>query len=311
MTTQMNGGLGAWSEALAEAIARAGNFVVTVNARPRRTSSGIHWQPGLILTADETIKREDDITITLPDGSTVNATLVGRDAGTDLALLRVEGLELPTAALGDTTALRVGHLVLALGRSGEGDLSASLGMISTLGGSWRSWYGGQIDQYVRPDLTLYPGFAGGPLLDLEGRVVGMNTTSPRNLPLTIPVATIERVVGQLMQRGRLVRGYLGIGMQPVQLPESLVRSLNLPNPENTPQGGVVVISLAAGSPAEQAGVLIGDILIALGGASVCDVRDVFAQLGPEQVGQAVVARIIRGGAVVELPLQVGERPGRG
>lgn len=178
-----------------------------------------------------------------------------------------------------------------------------MGIISVLSGSWRSWYGGQIDQFVRPDLTLYPGFSGGALIDTEGRVVGMSTTGPRNMALAIPTATIQRVVGQLTQTGRIARGYLGVGMQPVRLPNSLVQSLQLAD-----AGGVIIVSVEADSPADRAGVIIGDVLIALGETPIGDVRDVFAKLDPDQVGKTITAHIIRGGAPVEVSIVVGERP---
>lgn len=298
-----SGMLAAFSEGLSRAIALAGQSIVAVHARYRTGSSGIHWRPGFVVTAEHTIKREDDITLTLPNGQTCGATLVGRDSSTDLAVLKIEESACAVADLSDSSALSVGHIVLAAGRSAENGLSASMGVISTIGGGWRTWHGGQIDQFIRPDLMLYPGFSGGPLVDIQGRILGVNTSGPRHLALTLPTATVNRVVEQLSQRGRISRGYLGVGLQPVRLPAMVVQALHLPQP-----AGVIVLSLEAGGPADTAGVLIGDVLVSLGGAPVGDIADVYAQLGPERIGRPLMAEIIRGGRLMQVTIRVGDRP---
>jgi S1-C subfamily serine protease len=295
----------AFSNNLADAVERAGRCIVTVNARSRMSSSGIHWRRGVVVTSDETIKREEEITVGLPDGRTVPATLVGRDPSTDVAVLKLQDVELPVAELGDTSTLKVGHLVLALGRGSESGLSASMGVVSALGGAWRSYYGGAIDQFVRLDLTLYPGFSGGPLVEVTGRVVGMNTSGPRHTALTIPTSTVNRAIDQLLQKGWIARGYLGVGMQPVRLPETLKSSLNL-----SASGGVIVVNVESSGPADKAGVLIGDVVVAIDGTPVSDTGDVQAILGPDSVGKTLRAQIVRGGALVEVAIAPGERPGR-
>jgi S1-C subfamily serine protease len=295
----------ALSNDLAGAVERAGHAVVAVNARPRMPSSGVHWRQGVIVTADHTIKREEELTVRLPDGRSVPATLAGRDASTDMAVLKLPAIEFPTAEIGDSSALKVGHLVLAVARPGERGLSASMGVISALGGAWRTWSGGQIDQFVRLDLTLYPGFSGGPLVDTQGRVVGVNTSGPRSIVLAIPTSTVNRVVDQLLDKGRIARGYLGLGMQPIRLPDALKNALNLSS-----HGGIIVVAVQPDSPGERAGVLIGDVLVALDGRPVSDTADVLAMLGPERVGSEVRAAIIRGGVLSERKIAVGERPRR-
>jgi S1-C subfamily serine protease len=304
-SSEVSSALLALSNDLAEAVGRASQAVVAVHARPRMPSSGVHWRQGVIVTADHTVKRDEEVSVGLPDGRTVPAVLVGRDPSTDLAVLKLQGLEFPTAEIGDATALRVGHVVLAVARPGERGrgLSASWGVISALGGPWRTWHGGQIDQFIRLDLTLYPGFSGGALVEARGRVMGINTSGPRNMVLTIPPSTVDRVVGQLLERGRIARGYLGLGMQPVRLPESLKRTLNLPS-----AGGVIIVAVEPDSPAERAGLLIGDVLVALDGVPISDTADVQALLGPERVGTAVVPSIIRAGLLAERTIVVGERP---
>jgi S1-C subfamily serine protease len=299
-----SGALQALSNDLAEAAARAGQAVVAVHARPRMPSSGVHWRQGIIVTAEHTVKRDEEISVGLPDGRVVPAALAGRDQSTDLAVLKLEGGGFPTAEIGDAAALRVGHVVLAVARPGERGrgLSASWGVISALGGPWHTWHGGQIDRFIRLDLTLYPGFSGGPLVDAHGRAVGINTSGPRSMALTIPRLTVDRVVGQLLEKGRIARGYLGLGMQPVRLPESLKQTLNLPR-----AGGVIVVAVEPDSPAERAGLLIGDVLIALDGTPVSDTADVQALLGPERVATAVGASIVRAGLLTEQVIVVGER----
>jgi S1-C subfamily serine protease len=269
------------------------------------SSSGVHWDASFVVTADHTVRRDEEITVTLADGCTVSATLIGRDSSTDLAVLKLAEGELPTPVIGDSAALKVGHIVLAIARSSEANISASMGVVSALGGIWRTWHGGQIDQLIRPDLTLYPGASGGPLIDTQGRVVGLNTAGPRGMVLTIPVTTIRRVVDQLVQKGRVARGYLGLGMQPVRLPDSLKVTLNLPA-----AGGVIVVSVEPDAPADQAGVLLGDILVALGDRPVSDIGDVHAALDPDRVGNPLTAQIVRGGTLVNVTITVGERPRR-
>jgi S1-C subfamily serine protease len=295
----------ALSNDMAGAVEAAGRSVVAVHARPRIPSSGVHWRRGVIVTADHTLRRDEEISVTLPDGGMIPAVLAGRDASTDLAVLTPQAAEFPVADIGDAAALRVGHVVLAVARPGERGVSASWGVISALGGPWRSWHGGQIDRFIRPDVSLYPGFSGGPLVDGHGRVMGINTSGPRSTVLTIPPETINRVVAQLLEKGRIMRGYLGLGMQPVRLPESLKQALTLHG-----TSGIIIVAVEPSSPAEKAGLLIGDVLVALNGVPVGDIADVQALLGPERVGTVIGASIIRAGLLAERTIMIGERPRR-
>jgi len=294
------------SNNLADAVERAGASTVAVHARQRQSASGVLWRPGVIVATDHTIERDDDITVTLPDGKSVSATLAGRDPSTDIAILKIESTNLPVAAVGDASALRVGHMALAVGRFGEGGLGTSLGVVSALGGSWNTWRGGQVDQFIRADVTLYPGFSGGPLVNAAGEIVGINTSGlSRNMGLTIPAATVNRVVDQLFSKGHIARGYLGVGLQPVRLPDTLKQAVGAVG-----DTGVIVISIEGGGPAEKAGLFIGDILIALDGTPTTDTDAVQALLGPERIGAALAAKIARGGAPVDVTITVGERPQR-
>ena len=291
----------ALSNNLADAVETVGRSVVAVNAR-RFSSSGIHWRQGIIVTSDETIRREEDITVTLPDNRTVAVTLIGRDPTTDVAVLKLPNVELPLAQIGDSSALKVGHLVLAVGRGRENGIAASMGVVSTLGGSWRSMSGGKIDQLIRLHLTLYPGCAGGALVEATGQVVGFNTSGPRRSVLTIPASTVNRVIDQLLKKGRIARGYLGLGMQSVRLPDSLRTTLNIAS-----STGVIVVSVSPNDAADQGGVLLGDVIVAIDSTPVSDTADIQAKLGPESVGKTLNVQIIRGGESVELALVVGER----
>src|SRR4028118_395673 len=272
----------ALSNNLADAVEQAGRYVVAVKARSRISSSGIHWRKGVIVTADETIKRSEDITITLPDGRTVPAILAGRDSSTDIAVLKLPDIELPIAQVEESPSLKVGHLVLAVGRSDETGLNASMGVVSAVGGSWRSSYGGLIDQFVRLDLSLYPSLEGGPLVVAPGQVMGITVSGPRRTVLIIPASTINRVVDQLLAKGHIARGYLGLGMQPVRLPETLKNTLNLSS-----LGGVIVINVESDGPADKSGVLIGDVLVAIDGTPVSDTSDIQAILGSQTLGNTL------------------------
>ena len=290
------------SNDLAGAVERTAPAIVTVHARRRLPSTGIHWRPGVIVTADHTVRAEEDITVTTPDGRALPAVLAGRDPGTDLAVLTVKDAGSATAALGDDAALKVGHLVLALGYGPR----VSWGVIGALGPRWRSWRGGEIERLVRLDLTLYPGFSGGPLVDAAGRVVGLNTSGlARDARLTVPATTVTRVADELLRTGHISRGYLGLGMQPVPLPEPLRRQLGL-----TRETGLIVVTVEPDGPAARAGVLLGDVLVALDGAPVSDLDDVQARLGSDRIGVAVPAVLVRAGGRTELSITVGAQPRR-
>jgi S1-C subfamily serine protease len=290
-----------FSDELANAIAQVAPVIVTLPSG-RFSISGVHWRSGIVVTTVDALRCRGEMTLMTSDGKALSATVVGSDPGTDIAVLRVDAPDLPIAELGDLETLRVGHLVLALGRSDDG-VRASCGILASLGGEWRSWTGGRIDRLIRPDIRPFPGFSGSPLFNTQGRVLGINTTHSRGrFAITIPIATVNRVVDQLLQRGRIARGYLGIGLQPVELTTQLKQSLNLAQ-----EVGVLIVSVEADSPADRAGVMIGDILLTLGGELIANMQALRSQLRSEQIGQPMTAQIIRGGQLVELTLTVGER----
>ena len=274
--------------------------VVRVEARCRLPASGIVWSPdGVIVTAHHVVEQDDNIRIGLADGEAVPATLVGRDPTTDLAVLRVQASGLTPPVWAEPDGLRVGHLVLAVGRPGRTVL-ATLGIASALGQSWRTPAGGRVDHYLQPDVAMYPGFSGGPLADAEGHVIGLNTTALlRWIPLTIPVPTMRSVVDTLLVHGRIQRGYLGVGVQPARLPASLTGQLGQ-------ETGLLVISVEPGSPAEQAGLLLGDTIVALDGRPLRYPDDLLPLLSGDRIGAEVPVRFVRGGQLLELKVTVGE-----
>src|SRR4030095_6517518 len=210
-----------FSQNLAKAVERVSQPVVAIDARPRVATSGIVWRDGVIVSTNHTVQRDEEITVQLGDGRRLPANLVGRDPSTDLAVLRVEAdqpLDIDPVTTTAHNELAVGNLTLAVGRIQRG-VTASFGIVSALGDKWRTWRGGEIDRLIRPDVSIFIGFSGGALIDVEGRVIGINTTGlARGAGLTIPASTVNHVVDTLLKHGRIARPYLGVGMQPVALP---------------------------------------------------------------------------------------------
>jgi S1-C subfamily serine protease len=292
------------SQDLADAVEQVGRSVVAVHASRHGSASGVFWRPGVIVATAHTIRRDEDIRITLPDGTQREAALAGVDASTDLAVLKLEG-EWPHAAdVGDAASVRTGHFVFAVACDGEAQPSASFGIVGATGGEWRTWRGGHIDRLIRLDGGLYAGFNGGPIADTRGQVIGIGTSAlSRGFGIAIPSSTVSRVTEQLLTSGRIAHGYLGIGMQPVALPEALSRKLGLDR-----HGGLIVLSLAPQGPAELAGVLVGDILIELAGRPLQDMDDLHAALSGDRIGERIRVGLVRGGERVESAITLGERP---
>jgi S1-C subfamily serine protease len=274
--------------------------VVRVEARRGVPATGVLWNDTLIVTAHHALERDDHIPAGLGDGRILTASLVGRDPTTDIAVLRVEGTGLRAPVWADPTDLRVGHLVLALGRPGR-TVQATLGVVSALGADWRTPMGGQLDHCLQTDVLMYPGFSGGPLVNAMGQVLGMNTSAVlRGISLTIPTPTIRRVVETLLAHGRMRRGYLGIGSQPVRLPESMAQHVG----QDT---GLLVVSVEPGSPADQAGLLLGDVIVAFDGQPTRTLEDLLSLLDEQRIGKSSPVRLVRGGQAVEAVITVGER----
>jgi S1-C subfamily serine protease len=302
----MTNPLTSFSEQLTSTIAQAGQATVAIHARPRFNSSGVHWSPGVVVTADHTIRRDEDIRITTSDGSAHNAELAGRDPGTDLAVLRVKDLGVPVAARAEQANLQPGSVVLAVGRFKD-SASAAFGLIGSISGPSQTWRGGRLDQVLRLDIALHPGASGGAVVNTEGRLVGIATAAlSRVSTFAIPISTVARVAEKLLAHGRIPRGYLGVGLQPIAIPEHLKTGLNL-----SASTALIAISVDPDAAAGRAGIVIGDILIELGGRVTHRPEIVQEVLDPDSIGKKLTARILRGGSTMEVQITIGERPRKG
>jgi S1-C subfamily serine protease len=291
------------SNEFASAAEKVGGSVVAIHARRWVPTSGIEWKKGVVVTVHHGVQRDEDIKVLLGSDRAVSAKLVGRDPSTDIAVLKIEEGSSGAPQLGDSTSIRLGHLVLALGRTRRGDLVASSGIVGGISGEWRNRRGGNLDQHIRLDLALYPGFSGGPLLNARGEVVGMNTRGlAHGRAVTVPVATVNRVVEELLNKGHIARPYLGIAMQPVEVPNNLRSKL----PAGT-QIGLLITHVENGAPAEKAGVLLGDVVFEVGGKLVEHVDAIQDSLVAAKVGDVLQVRVIRAGENTPVSITLGER----
>jgi len=286
------------SDALAARVAAGGKSVSAITLPRHRPLSAILWRKGVAVTSEQVLAEGEDYRAVLPGGKEVPAKLAGRDPSTNVAAFT---LEADAPAFERAPEPQVGALALLLGADGAGGTTARLGMVRRLGPEWHSMAGGRIDSLIVLDARLRPDTEGGPVLDARGRLVGLATSGPRRRALAIPAATVDRAVEALLKYGKVVRGWLGVGVQPVKIPENLRAAAGH-------EIGLMVASLAAGGPAESAGTLPGDIVLELDGSPVADVRGLARQLGPERVGKAINLRILRAGASREVAVTVGARP---
>lgn len=318
------------SDAMAQAVEAISPSIVQVNARRRLPATGIVWSAdGVIITAHHIVERDENITVTLHDGTNHEATLIGRDPQNDLAVLKVDA-ELTPANWGENSDLKIGNLVLAVGRASE-QIQATLGVVSALVSSSekskpheehkhhehqehrRKWGRGRrkrggrriwqvlSDGYVQTDVVMYPGFSGGPLISGDGAVHGLNTSGfGRGASITVPVATIRNTVNILQQHGKMKKGYLGVGLQAARLSEVIAKELEQ-------ETGLLIVSIENDSPADKADLLVGDIIVAFDGESVEQLDELLAMLSGERIGKAVPTQIVRGGQLQELSVTIGER----
>ena len=290
-----------FSNSLTSAVEKGGQSTVLVDARKRYPASGIAYAADLVLTADHVVTR-DDIRVLTPDGKTVSASVAGRDPGTDLALLRLSEKALKPASLAKADA-KVGQLVLALGRPTPAGMQASWGIVTAIGGPVRTARGGLLDEYLQTETTSYPGFSGGPLVDSEGDVLGLNTSGlTHGSALTLPAKFAWRIADALAKHGSVKRGYLGVRSQVVDLPEAAKTNL-----KRDQASGLLVAWLESGGPAERGGILVGDILVAVAGQHVSDPDDLFVALNSDTVGKSVAVEILRGGQLTTINVTAGER----
>jgi S1-C subfamily serine protease len=291
------------STELAGLVQRVSPSVVAVHARRHFPSSGLHWGPDLVVTADHTVAREEDIRVTLSDGKSVAASLIGRDPGADLAVLKVAGLgAAPPLNTQDKPA--VGEFALIVGRSPDSGANASLGIVGAASGPWRTWRGGRLEQYIRLDAMLYPNSSGGAVVNSRGGILGIATSAlSRVSGLAIPSADVVRVANQLSEKGYIPHGYLGIGAYPVAVPENLKSKLNVQN-----ASGILVLNVEKNGPADRAGILLGDLLLSLDSTTIEKIGDLQNFCASGVIGKAVNARLIRAGAITENSVTPAERP---
>jgi len=290
------------SDAMADAVEKAAMATVLVNGRRRFPASGIAYDSDLILTASHVIEREDDIPVLLPDGSKNSAKLIGRDPGSDLAVIR-QGSSVAELAESSEGEARVGQLVLALGRPTPDGIQASLGVVSAIGGPVYTRHGGLLEHHIRTDAIPYPGFSGGPLVDSSGRVLGMNTSGlTRGASLAIPVGLAWKIAESLAKHGSVRRGYVGIRSQPVEIPSSHQETLG-----RQQETGLLLVSVEKGSPAEKGGLMVGDILTGFAGQPISESDELFVRLAGEVVGKPVKVEVLRGGHLQEATVTIGER----
>jgi S1-C subfamily serine protease len=292
------------SNALAQATAAAAANVVAVHAEARGSASGIVWRSGIVVTAEHALRRDEDIHITLPDSLVVRATLAGRDPSTDLAVLKCAEASAAVASFGDVNALKPGSLTIVVGRTRASGPVAALGVVSLVAPERRTWTGAALAPYIRLDVGLQQTAIGGAVVDVQGRIVGMATPRfTRFGAIGIPAPAIERVIDTLLKKGHIPQGYLGVGLQAVRLPDALRQSL-----QRAEKTAAIVLEVEAESPAHKAGIVIGDILVALAGHPVARLEDVHSQLHGEAIGKPLALQFIRGGAAQEVNIVVGERP---
>jgi serine protease DegQ len=292
------------SNALAQATERAAANIVAVHAEARGSASGVIWRAGIIVTTEHALRRDEEIQATLPDGRVVPATLAGRDPSSDLAVLKCAEASAAVPAFGDVTVLKPGSLTLVVGRTRASGPVAALGAVSLVVPERRTWTGAALAPYIRLDVGLQPTAVGGAVVDAQGRIVGIATPRfARFGTIAIPAPAVDRVIDTLLKKGHIPQGYLGVGLQPVRLPEALRQSL-----QRSEKTAAIVLEVEPESPAHKAGIVIGDILIALAGHPVARLEDVHSQLHGEAIGKPLALKLVRGGAAQEVNIVVGERP---
>jgi len=290
------------SNAMADAVEKAGTGTVMLNARRRFPASGIVYDSDLILTASHVVEREDEIPVVLADGSEHNANLLGRDPGSDLAVLRLSSGVNSVANFADQEA-RIGQLVLALGRPTPEGIQASLGVISAIAGPAHTRRGGLLERYIRTDAIPYPGFSGGPLIDSAGDVLGVNTSGlTRGASITIPSELALQIAQSLAEHGSVKRGYLGVRSQPVEIPQHQQEIMG-----RQQDSGLLLVGVEKKSPASEAGLMVGDILVGFAGQPVSDPDELLTLLTGEVVGSPTAVEIVRAGNLQEVTVTIGER----
>jgi serine protease Do len=293
------------SNQLAETVERAAASIVAVHARRGIGSSGIVWRDNLILASSEGVRAEEGIKVTLPDGRVTTARLRGRDPGTDLAVLEIDGSGLPTLHFADDAVLKAGQIALAVGRTANTGPIASFGIISGVSGEWKTWRGGKLDPFVRLDISAYPTLSGGAALNADGNLIGLVSTGlSRSSVFAITRSAIDRIAGKLSQQGYVSRGFLGVALQPVALPPAIKETLGQ-------DAGTMLLAIEPEGPAAVGGLILGDVLVAGDAQPLAQPEALAELLERTPVGQVVKFKVLRAGVLQDLDVRIGERPGRG
>jgi S1-C subfamily serine protease len=287
-----------FSSALADRIAAVAPVVVGIHTG-KQPRSGILWRSDVVVASEQTLPPDAEALRVVRGGRTVGASLVGRDPGTNVAVLKLEA-PLEGALPAPTGAVRVGSLALVVGADAAGNATARLAMVHALGEAWHSMAGGRIDALIRLDTRLGVD-EGGPVLSLAGDLIGMSTSGPRRRTIVIPTATLGRVIDPLLTEGRVARAWLGVGLQPVSIPDSFRQSAGR-------DSGLMVVSLADGGPAETAGILPGDIVLDIDGGALNRPRALSVLLGAERIGQTAALRVLRAGTLQAISVTIAARP---
>jgi S1-C subfamily serine protease len=293
------------SDALAQATQSAAVSAVAVHTESRGSSSGVIWRPGVIVTAEHALRRDEEIHVTLPDGRVAPATLAGRDPSTDLAVLKCAEASTTggAAQFGDSAAIKPGSLALVVGRTRVSGPVAALGVVSLVAPHRQAWTGASLAPYIRLDIGLQLTAAGGAVVDARGLIVGVATPRfGRFGVVAIPAATVNSVADTLLQKGRVPRGYLGVGLQPVRLPDALRQSA-----QREEKAAAIVLEVEPEGPAHKAGIVIGDIVVSLAGQQISRLEDIHAQLHGAAIGKPLDLKFIRGGTLQQTSITVGER----
>ena len=290
-----------FSHELANTVERVGNSVIAVLEGGRSGVSGTVWRPGVAVTIAHTIRGRDEVTVVLPSGEQTNAIVAARDQGTDIAILKLTS-DSPVAKQADDANARVGEVALAIARRGTEGLAAAYGIVSAIGGPWRTFYGARVDRWLRLDLNPFPGFSGGPIVNAAGEALGIATSGPWRSAAVLPASTVSRIVDQLLKHGHAVRGYIGVGLQLVRFPEDAWQSLGISSGR-----GLLITAIAPGSAAEEAKLTLGDVIVSVDGKPIRSGGGLQWLLDAETVGKSITLGVVRGGQLLNISVTVREK----
>lgn len=290
-----------FSQELADTVERAGQSVLSILEGGHAGVSSTVWRKGIAIAVAHTIHGLEEVTVVLPSGTEAKATVSARDSGTDIALLQLVP-DVAPSTLADDSTIRAGEIVLSVGRRGTEGLAAAYGVVSAIGGPWQTSTGARVDRWLRLDLNPFPGFSGGPLVNAAGHVIGMATSGPGRSAAIVPNSTVNRVVDQLIKHGHTVRGYIGVGLQPVVFPEDAWQALGVNGGR-----GLLITAIASGSAAEEAKLTLGDVIVAIDGKALRSGGGLQWLLDAEKVGKSILIGVVRGGQLLNIPVTVRER----